>query len=123
MRPKNHLNPVTTFEKCLKRVDIGTGRITHQKPRGKVYHMNAVPNHFIACILNISARAAVAGRVAHQRQIIIFITAECAFSLPQRSETFSPCAGAIAVTYDDPNIYILTQGYSPNLLMCNIEKQ
>jgi hypothetical protein len=118
---ENHLNPVTAFEKCLKRVDIGTGRIAHQKPSCEVDHLNTVPNHFITCIFNIPARAAVAGRVAHQRQIIIFITAESALSLPHRSKTFSPSAGAIAVTDDYPNIYFLAQSYSPNLMVWNVE--
>lgn len=120
---ENHLNPVTVLEKCLKRVDIGTGRIAHQKSSCEVDHLNTVPNHFITCIFNIPARAAVAGRVAHKRQVIIFIPAESALSLPQRSKTFSSSTGAVSVTDDDPNVYILAQSYSPNLMVWNIEKR
>jgi hypothetical protein len=76
--------------------------------------LHPILDHFIASILDIATRTAIAGCVPNQLNVFILITAKGSLAFPHRSQAFPASTGSVTVTNDDPDFRFLNHGCFPS---------
>jgi hypothetical protein len=107
MGAQNNVYAISRLDEFPEITDSRTGRITDDQTCGQVDHVDVVTYHFLWRILNVAPRASVTGRVSHEGQLFVMVTAECPFLLLQRSKTFAPGATMIAMADNNADLHLL----------------
>jgi hypothetical protein len=100
----HHVHPVFRFDEIAKREEVRARRISNHQAGSEVDHLSSILLHLGGRVFYIPAGASTAGRVPDKFNFLLFVHAECALAVSERSETFSTCARAVTVADNDPDL-------------------
>jgi len=106
MGARDNIDAISRLDEISEKTDPRTGGVTDDQACSEVNDINAVTDHFLRGILNVTPRASVAGCISHQSCLFIPVKTEGPFSFLQRSETFASCAATVTMADDDADLHL-----------------
>jgi len=117
MGPRDDTDAISRLDEIAKKINPRTGGITDDQTCGEVNDIDAVTDHFLRGVLNVTPRASVAGCVSNQGCLFVPVKAEGAFLLLERSETLAARAAAVAMADNDADLHLRFFVHDDFLLM------
>ena len=99
----DHFQTVALTDEIAEVIDVWARRIAHDKTGGQVDDIGAVLFHLLRGVLDISTGATITGGITGQFHFDALVELESTFPIAQGPETFTACAGMVAITNDDSN--------------------